>query len=267
VNAASKTSRDDFHRKNARALLEKAERELEQSRATRSSPTRLPMLLGVFDFPWRPGTLLCWLSISLGFTVSVLLLAFLMGPAAALGMMGVRLIGPAAFGILLFTLAYMFACCQKVIEETAYGHAVIDEWPSLVQWKEWGWAFFQLFLYVLQSALAAAVLTAGSWLVSPIPVLLVTAILFPFFLLSCLESDSWIPLSWPIIRSLQTHTPVWGLFYLEAAGVVVGWGLVTLAGIEWFGLFSFFVSGPLLAAAALICARLLGRLAWCIRRP
>jgi len=51
ASSASKTSRDNFHRSNARALLEKAERELEQSHAA-----GLPILLAVFGFFWRPGT-------------------------------------------------------------------------------------------------------------------------------------------------------------------------------------------------------------------
>ena len=267
IDSNNGVSGDEFHRKNAQALMAKAECELKQRQVERSSPTQWPMVVGIFDFPFRLSTFPCWLSVSFGLIISSFLFSILLGPIGSLGTIVIRLIGPAAAGTMLFTLAYMFHCCLKVIEQTAYGHAVIDDWPPFVMWKEWGWAFFQLLLVVMQSALVAAILTAGSWLYSPTPVVVMTAILFPWMLLSSLEADSWIPYSKPIMRSLLTHLPIWGLFYLEVALVVAAWGLLSIGGFMLAGAWSLLVSAPLFAAACLICARLLGRLAWCLRRP
>jgi hypothetical protein len=128
------------------------------------------------------------------------------------------------------------------------------------------WSFFQLLNYLVQAALVAFVLTWWSWFLYGLPALLVVFIVYPLITLAAMEADSWLPLSPAIFRTLQTHLWAWAIFYAESALVFVVWCVLAVAGAVLAGWWSVPVTTGLLAAVAIIYARLLGRLAWCLNQ-
>jgi hypothetical protein len=88
-------------------------------------------------------------------------------------------------------------------------------------------------------------------------------LLYPICLLSSMEANSpWLPLTKPILHSVVTLWWGWLVFYALAAAVLGGWLALIVVG-SWLQPFlAGLLGGPVLAAAILIYARLLGRLAW-----
>jgi hypothetical protein len=103
---------------------------------------------------------------------------------------------------------------------------------------------------------------------SYLPCIVLTFLLFPIFVLSCLENDSpFVPVAMPVLRSFKTVWWAWWLFYLYTSVLLVGWAFITLlflASHQFFSVYlSVFIYGPLLAVVMMIYTRLLGRLIWC----
>jgi hypothetical protein len=243
------------------------------------SPPRWTFFSGVFSFPWRPETFFRWGGMTLGFTSLILIAGFVAGGGAGTGVAGTGVagIGVVALGffilpaiwIAIFTLAYSANCLLCVIESTAHGIDRIESWPE-GGWKEWA----PKLLYVSWVAavpilVAACIARAAEFGGVPFwPVMLGALLLmYPVALLSALEANSvWVPLTWPIFRSLFCLCWGWFLFY-----VLTGLLAATVLTVLYYGLSRFDVVavmpvGPLLAASILIYARLLGRLAWKIGR-
>ena len=96
-----------------------------------------------------------------------------------------------------------------------------------------------------------------------IPSLLVVFVAFPYITLSAMEAESWAPTSAAVFRTLQTHLWAWAIFYAESALLVVVWLVASVVGALVSEAWAVIMPCPLLAAAIIIYARLMGRLAWC----
>ena len=260
-------------------------------------PPRWPLLLGVFEFPFRRDAIPCLLH--LWFWGLPTFFSFFI----AAGMAGWldqyensdRIMGVWKFAALAATLtapwlALSFACGLTILSDTAAGHGQIDEWPRLLEFVDgFGDAFFVVNSLVL-SALAAAgfewlVDWAGrasclagltvrpgrvsdvAWLIGwpgSAPHLALLA-LFPIILLSMLERDSRItPFSPLVLRSLRQHWLAWTVFYAESAFLAaLAYAAMLPVLHSESGLLVWLLCPLILSAALMIYFRLLGRLAWC----
>ncbi len=261
--------------------VEKLMRDAEKPRVVEAEPPpppEWPMFSGVFNFPWYMDSVGYWAVISLGFVLTFLLLGFMFYAAAHVGLIAFRALALPTIALSLLTTAYAFACCLKVIEETACGWDSVDIEVG-IDWKEWGWCWLYVMVLLTEAALIGALVWVPfSWLssVNPVTAPLVSAVgtlvsvfvalvIFPIFLLSAMAAGSaWLPLAISkVTGTMGAQWLVWLLFYLETGAITVAWCAVTVASdfVPWL---APFVSGPALAAAMLIYARLLGRLALCI---
>jgi hypothetical protein len=238
----------------------------EKRREDTPPPASLPMIVGVFEFPWYLQSLGAWLPMSLMMLVAGGMMAYFVTYGLQMGGVGVRTVGVSACMATVFAFAYASACCLKVIEQTGGGRNVIDDWPNALDWKEWAWGLVFMVVMLLESALIAFVPTVGFTPWTWIPFLVLTDLLFPFVLLSSLEADVLAPVSRTVFQSLAKNTLAWLVFYGGYIGVWFAWVLITVVAAFLFKWGALLISMPLFAAMLLIQARLLGRLAWCIGR-
>jgi hypothetical protein len=104
------------------SILERAE-EVQATEQARPAPTRLPFLLGVFNFPWYLRTMAAWGMISIGLTISLLgVVVCIMLADMGFGVIAVRCFGVPVMLIALLSLSYASACSLTVIETTAEGY-------------------------------------------------------------------------------------------------------------------------------------------------
>ncbi|NOX56627.1 MAG: hypothetical protein GXP27_19720 [Planctomycetes bacterium] len=237
------------------------------------SPPKWTFFSGVFEFPWRREVCSRWLFLSGGCSAVLFLAAVCVQIATReSGYTGVVL----AFFVLpevwltLWTFSYAAACAVSILEDTAGGCDRIRNWPE-PNWREWMWQLLHVGYVLFYSTVAAYALGVATdraygvfW-----PTLAATVfLLFPFLWLSALDAGSTLfPFSSDVARSLISVTWGWLTFYVLAAVLIVacggvGWGVLQLG---WLAAGAS--GGPVLAAAILIYARLLGRLAWLITRP
>jgi hypothetical protein len=249
----------------APSILERAEaareREAEEARPV---PTRLPFLVGVFNFPWYLRTMAAWGMISIGLTVSLLGVLFCIYlDDQGVGVLAVRTFGVPVLLVATLTLSYASACCLTVIETTAEGYDEVIDWPSGF-WRDW---FFTMLVVLVMIALAMAIggmigkwLDIGIW----VPAGVSAYLLFPLFAMSTLEAGSPMAIvTWPVLRSFWSVWWAWLLFYVETGVVIALWVALTVGTFGSHPWAMSFIVAPLLGAVMLIYARLIGRLAWC----
>jgi hypothetical protein len=166
----------------------------------------------------------------------------------------------------ILALSYASACCLHVIECTANGADSIDTWPA-TDWREWVWSLICVLYVFMICALAGYAVrlmtlpVVDTWL----PTELTIFLLFPFVLLSSLAADSrWWPYAPTILKSMRVVPVSWLVFYGFVIALCGGWLAIFVVGILMNPWGAMMVVMPLLAAVMLICARLLGRLAWCL---
>jgi len=236
----------------------------EKQRDDSPPPTKLPMVVGVFEFPWYLQSLGAWIPMSLMMLVAGGMMAYFVVYGLQMGGVGVRTVGISACMATAFAFAYASACCLTVIEETGSGRNVIDEWPNALDWKEWAWGLVFMLIMLLESAFVAFIPTVGFTPWSWLPFVFLTIAIFPYVVLSSLEADTMVPVSKAVFQSLSKNTVAWLVFYGCYFGVWLVWLTVSIVAgfIVLWG--AVLVSMPLFAAMLLIHARLLGRLAWCI---
>lgn len=231
-------------------------------------PPRWTFFSGVFTFPWKKDVIVRWLFLSLGCTAVGLVGAIILLLSKSIGgYIGIVLAFFAlpVIWLSIWTFSYAAACCLAVIEDTAAGNDKITSWPD-PNWRDWAARLIYLsYLGMVVGVVAYGVgqlagMLSGQYLW---PMAASFFLLYPFVLLSSLETNSpWQPVSLPILKSLLVLWWGWLLFYVEAALIAVVWlGPVVLGGLR-FPLLTALLTGPILAAVMLICARLLGRLAW-----
>ena len=246
------------------SILERSQEESEkESEQRHPEPTRLPFLIGVFNFPWYLRTAAAWGMIAIGLTTTLLgVVVVIYFADRGFPIIAVRCFGPPVLLIATLTLSYTSACCLTVVETTAEGYDEVIEWPSGL-WRDW---FFTWVAVMVLLAAAAAiggiigkVAEIGVWGSAAVS----AYVLFPVFVLSTLEAGSPTTLvSWPVVRSFWTVWWGWLLFYVETGVLIAIWAVPTVAFFQPYPWVTSLFSGPLLGAVMLIYARLIGRLAW-----
>lgn len=244
--------------------LEAAEAKFREREAEKLRPTRFPLAVGVFDFPWRLTTLGSWIPMSVMLTIAGGMLAFLFTYGVQAGLAGVRTVGVAAGVATVMALCYATACCVTVIQETANGTVSIEEWPAVLNWKEWAWGSVFAWTMLLESAALALLLTfwLGRW--TWVPTIVLSVAIFPIVYLASSEAGMWVPCTARVLGGLTRRPLLWGLFLSEYIGVLVGSSVLCGAAIYVMHWWALLVCCPLIAAAMLIEARLIGRIAWCL---
>ena len=253
------------------------------------SPPRRPLLQGVFEFPFRRDGAACLLHLWFWGVPTL----FLFGLAGLLSGMGASPEGnggpaPAAFTFFALAAAFTspwlglsFACGLKILSETTAGDDRIEDFPRLLDYRDWfGDAFFVVNSLVLTCLPAAGLGWLIDWIgggsdlagVAGLAVFLATFpfvhFWFPLVLLSMLENDSRIPPFSPqVFRSLEKHWKAWAAFYAEAAAMWIS-ALLAMAAIvnmpmPFSVILTWLLFPLILSASLMIYFRLLGRLAWC----
>ncbi|HUT93834.1 MAG TPA: hypothetical protein VMY37_30505 [Thermoguttaceae bacterium] len=248
------------------SILERSEAESEKEVERRHpEPTRLPFLIGVFNFPWYLRTMAAWGMIAMGLAATLLgVVVCIYFADMGFPVIAVRCFGVPVLLIATLTLSYASACCLMVVETTAEGYDEVIDWPSGF-WRDW---FFTMMAVLVLLAFAAAiggvigkVLGIGVWLSAAVS----AYVLSPVFILSTLEAGSpTAVVSWPVVRSFWTVWWGWLLFYVETGVLIAIWAVPTVAFFQPHPWVTSVFSGPLLGAVMFIYARLIGRLAWCL---
>lgn len=231
-------------------------------------PPKWFLLSGVFTFPWHRDAILRWVFLSCGFTAVGIIPALAWEWTEGVELVRWIVMAFAALPMIwlfLWTGSYAAACGLHVLEDTAAGNPRVLEWPE-PNWRDWvGQFFYVLYLAVMAAAPGYAIdrLFSG---VPDHPGLATAAtawFVFPVCLLSSITSIApWMPLSWPIIRSLVTSWWCWLAFYFESALLGAVWLVPLVIGFGLAPTITMLLNGPVLAAVCLIYARLLGRVAW-----
>jgi DNA-directed RNA polymerase subunit RPC12/RpoP len=246
---------------------------LEKQAEIKSEPPPPPppkwfLISGVFTFPGHRDVILRWVFLSCGFsavgvipglawklTEGVELVRWIVMAFAALPMIW----------MLIWSGSYAAACGLQVLEDTAAGNQSILEWPE-PNWRDWAGQFFYVAYLVLMSAAPGYAIDKLLGGVPGYPGLATAASVwfaFPVCLLSSINSIFvWMPISWPIVRSLVTSWWCWLAFYFESALLGAAWLVPLVVGLEIAPVLTMSLNGPVLAAVCLIYARLLGRVAW-----
>lgn len=222
---------------------------------------RYPLLTSVLSFMFTSGVIRRWAALTLTWYILVsptwLTSLTFMGPIAAVPM------GMLSFVCILVWYAGLAAIVMSIIVESSEGNDEIHSWPSTNP-ADWAGEFFYLVFACLASPLPG-------WLLGRfVPDLPTQAILFigsvyfalPVIILSQLEVGSAFAIASPrVIGSFFRVPGSWLTFYVEV-GVV---GLVCLGATFVAALAgNVFIAGlvPLYIFAIVLCARILGRLAW-----
>jgi hypothetical protein len=235
-------------------------------------PPRWTFFSSVFTYPWRPQSMLPWVVLSIGIAfcgvTGLLILAGLFSGSQG-GTLMAGFLGLAWIWLAILTGSYAAACVFAVTETTAYNFDAPYDWPE-PDWRErffhflWlGWCFGLAVALVVTPASLVTESLQYRVLISAVG----TAVLFPIFVLSTLETNSLFPLSGPVWRSLAREAAAWITFYMLSGAVVSGCGMASVELYKRLEMLSVIVLAPLWAACVLIYARLLGRLAWRIMRP
>ena len=231
-------------------------------------PPEWTFFSGVTNFLNRPEVLVRWIFSSIGFclmgwlvalcvhfyvTDTILALPFFVLPLIWIGIM---------------TLSYAAASSTPILLETAAGNDKIEGWPEPVMKEQAVDLVYLSFLLIVAEVLSfllgqlVGILFGPQWLIW----LVLTFLLYPIVLLSSLEANSpYVPLTWPILKSLQKVGWAWGVFYGLSFGLTLAWALpaVWLLGRSgWTQFIGMVFLAPLLAGWCFLYARLLGRLAW-----
>jgi DNA-directed RNA polymerase subunit M/transcription elongation factor TFIIS len=247
----------------------------------KSRPPPMPLISGVFDFPWRRGCLEKWIWLSAGATLFAEMGVFGWNLGRGIGLSaGIGASGPAVLSMLFMLLAGVLGVCWAgvfiinlltILGDTAAGADEVGHWPEAVAFIDWvGNTFFVVNSLVLSVLVGQGV----GWLLRQVQLpgiyamIGVPAVLFPFVLLSMLEANSpLVPISKVMFDSLDHKWRDWSLFYLES---ILLMAVIGVSGITAMLLGNPFAAIHVLAITAVTCLmiyfRLLGRLAWCCAR-
>lgn len=262
VPPAEPDAEPDWIERTIRAAQEKR---VSEAPAPPAAP-RWPMLTGIWAFPFYLNTLGAWMAISAGLIISGWLTMFWIR-YGALFAETVFYLGLPALTATGLTLGYAASCCLMIVEETSYGWDTFEISPG-IDWKQWVWNLTHIAFLAIQAGIVGAAVQAVSFADTWWPSVLGTLAAFPLVLLGALAAEgAWVPLAFAsVLQSVPLVRWAWAAFFLETTPLLVGWTLLTQAGLAgpspWL---TPVYAGPLLAAVILIYARLIGRLAGCIR--
>ena len=251
--------------------------------SVRPMPPRWPLVRGVFSFLPDPGAVVCWSMLSFMGTLlfSMLLASFFLGQIPT---PGTRL-GSLLFLVMSFLVGLLFVltnaiCCLAILQESAAGNCMIEDWPSLALLDHLGEAFIFInsMLITVAAAWAVTYPLAGFEPLREFCEAGCFVVLFPVVLLSMLEAGSClVPVSTALFHTIRRSWRTWLVFYVESFVLAFGLlGYIVLLGIllPWFAdYFNVEITMPMfLLAVALgvgpgilfemIYFRLIGRLAW-----
>ncbi len=241
-------------------------------------PPRWTFISGVFTFPWRRDSVVRWVGLSfcafiLVFILIVSILPFVMSGGQTGGFGGAIIL--VCMGVLvallgLWTVSYAAAALLAVITDTAAGNDRVTAWPEF-QFIEWLNSLIHVAYAATVTMLLAWIITLAVALATDsttVAVLLTMHFGFPVVLLSTLEADSrWMPLTEPIVVSLGKFWLGWLQFYVLSAAVFALLIACDIGFLMALPIIRPLFLGPAIAAALLIYARLLGRLAWLASTP
>ncbi len=225
------------------------------------------MLTGIVTFPFYLTTLGPFLAISIGLIITGWLTMFWIQYGGLMGGTTARILGLPPMLAGTITLGYTASCCLIIMEETSLGWNAPEISPDF-DWKEWVWNLLHLGALGIQACVVGAAVQAVSFSATPWPMVVGTLAAFPFVLLGALSAEgAWVPLMIvTVLRSVLLVWWAWDLFFLETSALIAVLTNLTLSGLR--GLSPWLTpiyAGPLLAFLILIYARLIGRLAGCIR--
>jgi DNA-directed RNA polymerase subunit RPC12/RpoP len=232
---------------------------------------RWPLLTGVIPFMFARGVPLRWFGLTAFLSLTCALAVFGIGSiggegggtAGQLSAVGGVVLLAASCLIGILVLAAIAGTIICIVTESSEGNDQIHHWPTANP-AEWllgliyvlmagfvsafpGWLIAQV---AAQNAIQRAFLTAGGVLIG-----------FPIVLLSQLELDSQFAiLSGKLLASLARCPISWLFFYLESGLLAALCAVPVLFASSPLQLIAMFT--PLLMAAILLYARVLGRLAW-----
>lgn len=187
---------------------------------------------------------------------------------------GFALVGPWITSLILTTIGSLILLIWAgaasfvglaILRDTAAGNERIENWPNSFWIDELAQILFVINSVTLTAAavyglhrLLALVGLASGWIE-----LGAALALFPYILLSMLETDSCIwPFSLPTFQSLFHATGGWLEFHAASLLTLAPLGALAM-GIDWLlGGWGILFYSAILSAGGLIYFRLLGRLAW-----
>lgn len=248
--------------------------------------SRWMFLCTVYRFPFRREVSWRWCLLSTGLTPAMVLIAGLVDRVGFRSplfpfLAAVPLALPLFF-LALWTAAYGAALFNNVFEATAGGGETIETWPD-ADWTDWlgqlahliyvallaafpsVLAWHGITLAMVSSAEAVAGPDGGLWWLPWAAAAAIWFVAFPIAWVStAFSSSSWLPLSSVAWLSLVPGraASAWLLFFAAALPLPVI--LITQLAYAPASYLALAMAGfgPQLAAAWLIYARLLGRLAW-----
>jgi len=228
-------------------------------------PPRISLpFLSAIVFPWYPEVLVRWVILSVGCSIVGLLFmstawSFENGVYTA----GIAL-AVSTLWIGIFTFSYLAAAATAIITETAHGIDRVAGWPD-ADWREW---FSEMLFYVpsLGAAVSGGYGIGHLWLLFSDafwpPMAVGFFVLAPICLLSAIDANTAFALLTKfVVISLYRRWWVWLRFYAMAAVVGIIWPLPVFLALPWAPFYIVGITGPLMAAALLIYARLMGRVA------
>jgi len=170
---------------------------------------------------------------------------------------------------LIWTFSYLAASSTSIITETSAGADEVSGWPE-PDWRQWVGEMCHYIPSLGAAATSAHFITqitsghAGFyWPVS----FAVFFLLAPILVLSVFDSGSAFTMITPfVISSLARRWWAWLRFYATAAALTLLWPGTLMLGYSLAPFHASVITGPLMAAAFLIYARLLGRLAFLVAR-
>jgi hypothetical protein len=253
----------------------KYERALAESRRTgkpmkidvRGRPVmpRWPLLVGILPFFFSAGVAERWLALSFGYCAA----GYLISEGLIWGGLG----GLATMSALMFFIAGMILCLvltaagsgmfRAVVIESSEGNDRVEDWGTryIADW-------FSDLLYLVMALFASvfpgwaiARLATQDIAILALASAASAAVWFPLVYLSQLQIDSpWGVLLGRVVASVGRYPGSWLLFYLETGFL---WALCLAAVVatvllQWHPVAPI----PICLAAAVVFARLLGRLAW-----
>ncbi len=219
---------------------------------------------GVFSFPWQLPNLGRWMVMTVGLTLSLLVIVMAAEQLAG-NVRGTTLTLPMlsmfAAAMSLVTLMFCSACFIAAVDDTADGHEEVQE-ITMPPMDQWLFSFFSVIhLWLMSGALGYPLVFVPQ--IGPVGIPISSVVLFPILFLSALECDSFfLPWSPSVWKSLVRHAGAWLAFYVISTPLLAGWSVGSLFLLGQSPYASVVLLGPALAAVVLIYARLLGRLGW-----
>lgn len=260
----------DVIARRAREILERAQLESDAVAEEAAQRVAKPLFQGLFSFLWDVNALPRWAALTALSLVAMLLFHQIVELSRAGGTMqfGALFLTLLLAPLLPIYLTVASACCLAVIQDTANGFEIVEQWPGL-NFLDWILDTFYIINSLFASAFPGVLLGLVPWwlgLTSRLPSLLLGLLsglfLFPLMLLSALDAGSpaslWSP---TVFRILRRDHPRARRFYLASAGLFIGGAVSMLVLLARSPFFVSLACAVALNATLLVYARLLGRLA------